>query len=217
MIRHRRGEKVARRRDPSETEKRHADAPAPGPFARPVETARLDARRGAVAISEAASVEERAAIVAAYGLLSLDAFLLEGAFEPMNAGAWRLTARLRATAAQPCVVTLDPVPQEIDLEIERRYAPEKSLVGGKEVEIDPEAADADEIEPLPEILDLGEVALEEFALALNPYPRAAQAELSEAAAAPPGAEPFDAAREHPFAGLAGLRDELAKKTQADDE
>ena len=63
------------------------------------------------------------------------------------------------------------------------------------------------VEPMPEVIDLAEVAAEALALALPLYPRAPGAELGEPWCLPPdGVTPLTDADLKPFAALPRLAD-----------
>lgn len=134
---------------------------------------------------------------------------LAGAVSPDGRRRWRLDARLTATVEQRCVVTLDPVVTEIDAEVARRFSPDAARDGV--ISLAPAGEDD---EDLPDLLgdeiDLAAILVEELALAIDPYPRAAGAELGEAQQAPPGSAPLDPEAEKPFAKLAALRERMAK-------
>jgi uncharacterized metal-binding protein YceD (DUF177 family) len=94
--------------------------------------------------------------------------------------------RLQARVVQTCVVSLEDFPAEVDEAFRVRFVP----AGQESDDPDPEADD--EIGYPDGMLDLGEAAAEQLALALEPYPRAPGAELPELDADAP---------EHPFAAL----------------
>ncbi|TCL70305.1 DUF177 domain-containing protein [Rhizobium sp. BK251] len=88
----------------------------------------------------------------------------------------RVKGTVQATVVQACVVTLEPVESEIDEEIEQIFVPENSKLARLptgdvgEMVLDPDGPD------LPETfggdtIDVGEVAAEFAALAIDPYPR----------------------------------------------
>lgn len=91
---------------------------------------------------------------------------------------------LHAKAVQECVVTLHPVEEEIDEPISLRFELRESrqraprAAADNEIFVDPEAADPPELFDGPG-LDLGPYLVEFLAMALNPYPRAAGAELTQ--------------------------------------
>lgn len=83
--------------------------------------------------------------------------------------------KLEAEVVQSCVVSLEPVAQEVLEEFVVRFVP----AGRESDDADPEAPD--EIPYQGSTIDLGEAAAEQLALALDPYPRIADAELHPAA------------------------------------
>ncbi|GGE41069.1 YceD family protein [Actibacterium pelagium] len=156
--------------------------------------------------------EARAAIATQLELIALRKVRFEGELTPAGKKDWRLKAKVGATVVQPCVVTLGPVSTRIDDTIERLYLadfdePEE----GSEVEM----PEDDSIEAIPDILDLEEVMIEAIALALPLYPRADDAALETSDFAAPGVAPMTDEDVKPFAGLAGLRDKLAKGEKED--
>ncbi len=91
----------------------------------------------------------------------------------LAAGCVLAEGHLRAKVTQTCVVSLDDFPAEIDERFRVRFVP----AGQESDDPDPEADD--EIGFTGGMLDLGEAAAEQLALALDPYPRAPGAELPE--------------------------------------
>jgi hypothetical protein len=79
--------------------------------------------------------------------------------------------RLRATLLRVCVISLD----EFEATIEHRFRVRFVPAGTESSEIDPEAED--ELPYSHVSIDLGEAAVEELALNLDPYPRKPGAEL----------------------------------------
>lgn len=143
----------------------------------------------------------------ALDLSALRKLRFQGRLSPEGKRDWRLEATLGATVVQPCVVTGAPVTTRIDVPVLRRFS--SSYVAPKEGEA--EMPEDDTLDPLPEMLSLLDVLEEALALEVPAYPRAEGVAPAEATAAPPGAAPLpeqDVAK--PFAGLAGLRDRLAR-------
>lgn len=155
----------------------------------------------------------RAALARDVGLLALQQLTLEGEIRPAGRDELVLDARLQARATQACVVTLVPVPAHLDEPVRRRYVAGLATPEGDEVEMTGD----DNLDPLPEVIDLAELAAEALALALPEYPRAPGAELGEAVHAGPGVEPLTDAALKPFAGLAGLAGKLAAKPDGNPE
>jgi hypothetical protein len=120
----------------------------------------------------------RARIARSLDLASLDAFEAELALAPnpdlgsnLGTGGWKLTGWVKASAVQTCGITLEPLPVEID----ERFAVDL-------VEQAPELSeDDDEVEigvddDMPDVIedgriDLGQYAVEQLALTLDPFPR----------------------------------------------
>ena len=159
------------------------------PYSEPV---RLHQVGAGLARTLAPDAETRARIARALDLASLDAFEADLRLEPTAAG-WSLTGRIRARLAQTCGVTLEPLPLEIDDTFavslaEAAEADEDEIV----VTLDDEAPDLIE----DGRIDLGQYAVEQLAMRLDPFPRK------------PGAafvQPPEPAEVSPFAVLRKLR------------
>ena len=137
-------------------------------------------------------------------LLALDRLEFSGQIEPRGRDEFRLEAKLTASAAQACIVTLAPVRSEIAETVIRRYVAGLAPVEGDDIEM----PEDDSLEPMPDTLDLAEIAIEALMLALPLYPRAEGAEFAGATLAPPGATPIPETEAKPFSGLATLADRL---------
>ncbi len=117
-----------------------------------------------------ADADERTALAARFGLPALDR--LTAAIElRREAAGIRVTGQVHASGDQACVATAEPVPFLITEPLAlllTEHSPE-----GDEIEL----ADTDlDAEPLVgDIIDLGEIAAQAFALALDPYPRSTAA------------------------------------------
>jgi uncharacterized metal-binding protein YceD (DUF177 family) len=112
----------------------------------------------------------------------------------------RVSGTVRATVRQACVVTLEPVINEIDEAIDVEFLPAPDVSG---LEADSEiilTQSADEREPLLDgTVDLGALATEFLILGVDPYPRKAGVSFQ-----PPQAGSDQAG--HPFAVLAALKE-----------
>ncbi|MEY4697562.1 MAG: hypothetical protein RIT14_1990 [Pseudomonadota bacterium] len=144
------------------------------------------------------------AVCADLGLLDVQKFSFKGELRPVGRNDFALEGRLVADVAQPCSVTLVPVRSAISEAVTRHYKAGYVLPEGDEVEM----PEDDTLEPLPEVIDLGMVALEALALALPLYPRAPGVELGEAVYSDPEITPLRDADLKPFAGLAALKGRL---------
>lgn len=137
----------------------------------------------ATAFEIEAEPEERAALAKRFGLLSLNAFTAAGRIEVFEGGkSARLEGRISADVVQACVVTLEPVPAHIEDDFSLLFARDASAGAEPEIEVAAGPDDEDSPEPLPEDgIDAGEAAAECLGLALDPYPRAADADAALAA------------------------------------
>ena len=149
---------------------------------------------------------ECAAIAADLGIPAVRKLRFSAMLSPLGRRDWRLEGQLGATVVQDCVVTLDPVTTRIDEPVLRTYLAEMPDPEPGEIEMPQD----DSVEPLPTVLDLGQVMIEALALALPIYPRAPGVAPLDLTVTEPGKTPLSADDVKPFAGLAGLRDALRK-------
>jgi uncharacterized metal-binding protein YceD (DUF177 family) len=121
---------------------------------------------------------------------------------PDRDGRFHVTGRVRARIGQTCVVTLDPIENDIDEPIDLMFAPPEQIPVLADL-VD-EAAESDsEIPDPPEpiengFIDLGRLATDALLLAIDPYPRKPDAVFKPVITAP---DPED----HPFAALKALK------------
>lgn len=129
-----------------------------------------------------ATPAERAALAQRFGLLDLADLKAELTLEFLpGERELRVTGRLRATVTQACVVSLEPVVEQLDEPIQVDFSRDASDDPQDFALADSESAAGTLYEPWPgESLDLGELTAQELALSLNPYPRAPGARLPEA-------------------------------------
>lgn len=151
--------------------------------------------------------EERAALAADLGLLGLHGLDFTGEITPSGKDELVLTGTIAATVDQACVVTLAPVRSVLSDAVRRRYVAGLADPTGDEAEM----PEDDTIEPMPEVINLAEVAAEALVLALPLYPRAAGSELGQALHAAEGVDPLTDSDLKPFAGLASLASRLSGK------
>lgn len=148
--------------------------------------------------------EVRTALAAVLGITAVHALRFRGELRPLGRHDFALTATLEAEIEQPCSVTLVPVRSNISETVERRYLADMPVPEGDETEMPEDDRD----EPLPAVIDPGQVATEALALALPAWPRAPGAELGTAVFAAPGVAPLRDEDLRPFAGLASLAQKL---------
>lgn len=117
----------------------------------------------------------RRQIARSLDLISLDTFDAELHVAPAREG-WLLSGRLQAEAVQACGLTLDPLPVTIDERFSVNLvegAPVANDEGEVEVSIDDDAPDVIENGKI----DLGQYAMEQLVLSLDPFPRKPGAEF----------------------------------------
>lgn len=170
-------------------------------FSRPFDLNRLGDEEVVQEIS--ATAAERAALIERFGLLSLDRLEARLSVRRQRRGNLvRLEGRLSAAGAQACVVTLEPVAYEIDSAFAQDFTTDPAAAE-EELEADPEEADV--LEAIgPEGLDLGEIVAQQFAVALDPYPRARGAALAQTDWGEDDAEEAEE-KANPFAVLRDLQ------------
>lgn len=131
-----------------------------------------------------ATAEERAALATRLGLLALDRMAAVLTLR-RKAGSQivRVNGRLTAEVVQACVVTLEPVPAQIDEPLRFSYSLAANRRQGQDevaelVVVDPEGDDPPE--PVGAAgIELGEAVVQQLAVALEPYPRAPGAALEQ--------------------------------------
>ncbi len=167
----------------------------PGPeFSRRIPVSRIGT--GGLEQEIAASAAECRALAQRLQLPAVASLTCRFRLSPPLGGQVAAEAELRAEVTQLCVVSLEPFEAVVSERFALRFVPE----GAEEDDIDPESPD--EIGYAGDVLDLGETAAEQLALALDPYPRMpGLAPSTQAASADPAGEPE---RPHPFAALARL-------------
>jgi uncharacterized metal-binding protein YceD (DUF177 family) len=135
-----------------------------------------------------ASETERAAVARRLGIVQVGSLVCRFALRRWEGATVQALGTLTASVTQICVVSMEPFDSAVSEEFEVRFVPE----GSEAEEIDLEAPD--EIPYAGGSIDLGEAAVEQLALALDPFPRKPGAVVPEAA---------QDAVEHPFDVLKG--------------
>ena len=125
--------------------------------------------------------------------------------KPRSGGQVHVAGRVQAQVGQNCVVTLEPLENDIDEEVDLIFAPSEQIPEIADDEDDDSATDmTDAFEPIENgIIDLGRLASDMLYLAIDPYPRKEGAVFEPQVAA---SDPED----HPFASLKSLQADLTK-------
>jgi hypothetical protein len=140
----------------------------------------------------------RAAVARVAGLRDLPRFEAHFDVTRRGTGGLHVIGKISATVGQTCVVTLEPLANEVDETVDLLFEP-TSLLPETEGSAEPRLRDVkpDDPEPLVGgVVDLGALATEFLILGLDPYPRKPGAIFE----APPDGKPDSG----PFAGLAKL-------------
>jgi hypothetical protein len=120
---------------------------------------------------------------------------------PESGGRVHVAGKLSARIGQTCVVTLDPIENDIDEAIDLIFAPPEQLAHLADRDDDHDESSSQATEQLEAIengvIDLGRLATDVLYLAIDPYPRKPGAVFESQIAA---ADPED----HPFAALKAL-------------
>ncbi len=170
-------------------------------FSRPVRIDTLGEQPRPMTIE--AEPRERAALAARFGLIALDR-LEAGVTLRRIAEDVAVHGTLQASLVQACVASALPVPAVLATSFDILFRPRAQAVGAEE-EIELSESEMDVVFYDEAEIDVGEVVAETLALALDPYPRAPEAEatLREAGVKREGEE-----EKGPFAALAALKDKL---------
>lgn len=164
-------------------------------FSRPVAVDRLGSRETRMNVT--ASPAECAALAERYDIVAVESLTARLRLRRIGgSGLIRLKGELSARVVQACVVTLDPVTQQVDETFEM-------LFGATEENGDTDVlVQYDEDDPpdpiLHGIIDVGEAVAEHLALGLDPFPRRPDAVFQpslvedEVADEPPTPNPFAA-------------------------
>lgn len=174
--------------------------PAAPEFSRPQRVEALRESGGGTFAFEA-ETDERAAAAARYDVISVETLACEAEIAPERDG-FRVRGLARAELTQRCVVTLEPMTTTLREAFDILFLPGG---GGAAPTHEVEIGREDEPEPLGVAIDPAEIAAEAVALAIDPWPRSAEAAFEGRLQGPPGAEPLTDEAARPFAALSALK------------
>jgi uncharacterized metal-binding protein YceD (DUF177 family) len=151
----------------------------------------------------AATAEQLAALAVELGVTACERLSVTYALHGIADGTYNLSGRLKARVVQPCVVSLEPVTQDVDEPMAVDYWPADQMPepGNGEIDLN---SDEPDVQPMIDgRIDVGTVAYEVLASAVDLYPRKAGVTLDwqDKAATKGGVE-----KVNPFAVLAKLKD-----------
>lgn len=180
-----------KRRDPAD--------PVVDPWRAPVVVAQIP--ESGLALDIEAGAAQRTAMAEIAGLTGIAFARAEFQLTPERDGRVNVVGHLQARVGQTCVVTLDPVENDIDESIDLTFAPPDQIKQLADLLEDDDKA-AEQPEPqepiIGGVIDLGRLATDVLFLAIDPYPRKAGAVFEARLEAP---DPED----HPFAALKDFR------------
>lgn len=164
---------------------------------------RLDSLGGLKTLEIEATAEERAALARRFGLQDVAELKAQVTVTAVAAGI-DVAGQMTGRATQICVVTGEPVPACVSQDFAVRFVAPDATPEAEEIELNAEECDI--MEHDGQAIDIGEAVAQTLGLALNPYPRSANAEarLREAGVLAEG-------EAGPFGALAALRDKLQRK------
>jgi uncharacterized metal-binding protein YceD (DUF177 family) len=150
----------------------------------------------------------RAAMAEAAGLREMPFARATFDLMPRSGGRVHVSGRVQARVGQICVVTLEPLENEIDEEVDLIFAPSEQIPQAT-VPADDDDSVTEMAEPPEPIengsIDLGRIATDVLYLAIDPYPRKPGAVFEPQVTV---ADPED----HPFAALRDLQAQAPKAT-----
>lgn len=155
----------------------------------------------------AAQPGELAALARRLGVDGLDGLKVQATLQILPNDDVRLDLQFEATVRQTCVVTLQSMETKVSSSFTTTYSetPEESW-GHDEEEFEDIDEDIEPPEPLVDgKIDLGEAAVEQLALEIDPFPRVKGATFVGYSTDPKDAAGEDTGKPNPFAVLAQLK------------
>jgi len=144
----------------------------------------------------------REAMAEAAGLREISAAHASFDLAPKSGGQVHVTGRVQARIGQTCVVTLEAIENAIDEPVDLTFVPAEQMPQLVHSADDVPGDDDETVDPPEPIengtIDLGRLATDVLYLAIDPYPRKANATFEPQVEA---ADPED----HPFAALKALQ------------
>jgi len=142
-----------------------------------------------------AKPEERMALARRFDLIELPVLKAQLDVQPGPQQTVKVTGKIIADVVQRCVVTLEPIANHFDLDINITFIPQEQHHEGAGEPLVDDLEDEVELFSAGKI-DLGEMVAQQLGINLDPYPRKPNAALGSIEFGPKAEKP------HPFAGLA---------------
>lgn len=146
---------------------------------------------------------ERRRLAGRFRLKSIDRLAAEVTLS-RRAGIIHAEGVVHAAVVQACVVTNEPIPAQVDAPFSVRFV-EAAFAPSVDEEVELSEQDCETLPLEDNAIDLGELAAETLALALDPYPRSAAADEALKEHGAVGEQEGGA-----FAALKSLKDQLER-------
>ena len=131
------------------------------------------------------------ALAERFGWVAINKLAVELTVRKVARNCWDVSGRINAEIIQSCIVTVAPLAESIDFQIDERYVRFDDKMDEVEVRLDG-------AEPLKNgAIDIGELAVQSLGLAATDWPRVENA--------PDSYSVGDQRSDHPFAGLSALK------------
>jgi len=150
--------------------------------------------------TRAATAAERTALAQGLDVLACDDVKASYNVRALGRSRYRVSGNVSARFMRICVLTLEPIAQDLEESFDVEFWPAESLPLTTETEV--EVLTAKEIEPIEHgLIDVGRIISETLSAGLDPYPRKPNAVF--AWEQEDNTKPFTTG---PFAGLSKLKD-----------
>lgn len=157
--------------------------------------------RSGVSEHRDAAQDLRTALAEELGVPACHKLIADYVIKNEGGGRFLLSGTVTATFERQCVLTLEPLTEEVTESLDCLFVPPELLPGPQSGE--EEAHSVEEIELIGnQGIEVGRVIYETVAAALNPYPHAPEANLDL-----PAADTVSETRQNPFAVLKKLTDD----------
>lgn len=162
-----------------------------------------DVPQAGVTVKFSADESECKALADVYDIAAVNSLEAVLMVKPWRRDGLSVRGTVVASITQPCVVTLEPLVQQVEEEIDLHFQPSMRIRSqGKEISIDPVGDDPPDVFD-GESLDLGAIAAEHVALGIDLFPRAPGARFD--LEADEGDDEEEEAEPSPFAVLEQLK------------
>ena len=142
------------------------------------------------------------------GVVGCEAIDVRYRIRAVAGDGFRLEGSYKSKVTQACIVSLEPIAEVVDGDLNVEFTPDPAVRSGKDSK---DGTDADKGDPFAEadiepiengMIDIGRVIVEELMAGLDPYPRAAGSQFDWQ---DPVAAKAKTPAENPFAKLAVLK------------